>query len=275
MDKFASTGRCPRCDVVLVAGIHVDALKSALRTFDARFSGGITARRRDRVGLPGISPLKVSWLPGSTGMKCISCSGTWSLSSGSGVLLLNLNSALAQEGMLIGQEAEPQPAAPRARRVSLQNCGLMGTRSERRIEVPLEAEIAPLRNSSTTATVTHEVSIVQEIRQTVTLEDSQLKSSQTGAGVTLWGFADIRGAVQSQIAKKHSITTQSTISISRRTTVEMPPNSHLEGTIQWIAVYTEGIAAIGRINNATPLELAQVPYKFPVGLKYTFDVRDV
>ena len=123
--------------------------------------------------------------------------------------------------------------------------------------------------------MTHEVSIVQEIRQTVTLEDSQLKSSQTGAGITLWGFADIRGAVQNQIAKKHSITTQSTISISRRTTVEMPPNSNLEGTIQWIAVYNEGIAAIGRMNSATPLELAQIPYKFPVGLKYTFDVRDV
>jgi len=161
-----------------------------------------------------------------------------------------------------------------SRKVDLSGCALVGVTNEQQVEKFLWEQRKRYRNSSG-STVTRELSVTNSITLTVTTESSKLTSYNAEAGVTLLGFASIKGQVQRQLSERYSITRQSTSSVSDKTAVTLKPHMTVEHVIQWKAVTWIGTALLGRPTRGSSLPIAAVPYQAQVSLTYDDDVIDV
>jgi hypothetical protein len=160
------------------------------------------------------------------------------------------------------------------RKIDLAGCSVTEIRKLGQIEKHLSEERKRYPNNSKTATLTKEVSVSNAITREVMIESSQLKAHNAEAGITLIGFAAIQGQVQNQLNQTYAVTTQSTITISEATTIEIPPQSIIEHVIQWKVISESGLVILGpRLPTAS--RLAEVPYHIPLRLTYTEEINDV
>jgi hypothetical protein len=163
-----------------------------------------------------------------------------------------------------------------ARKINLARCYVTGVTNQEKIETFLSEERKIYPNNSKVATLTKEVSISNSIVRTVTVESSKLRAHNAEAGVTLFGFATIQGQVQQQLNERYSVTTENSISISEKTTIQVPPASTVEHVIQWKLVSLNGIAVLGEsAPSPSSYNLAEVPYQVPLRLTYTETLNDV
>ena len=160
------------------------------------------------------------------------------------------------------------------RKIDLAGCSVTEIKEFGQIEKHLPEERKRYPNNSKTATLTKEVSVSNSITREVMIESSQLKAHNAEAGITLIGFAAIQGQVQNQLNQTYAVTTQSTITISETTTIEIPPQSIIEHVIQWKVISESGLVILGpRLPTAS--RLAEVPYHIPLRLTYTEEINDV
>jgi len=118
--------------------------------------------------------------------------------------------------------------------------------------------------------------VSNSIVRTVTIEASQLKARNADVGVTLFGFASIQAAVQQQLNQRYSVAMQSSVSISEKTTIQIPPTTVIEHIVRWKLVSLNGLAFIGKPEpSPSSLILAEVPYQVPLRLTYTETVNDI
>jgi hypothetical protein len=186
---------------------------------------------------------------------------------------------LRNRGITPSLQQTPPPAknAPMpARRVSLAGCHVTEVREIGEIERFLSEERKTYENNSKSATVTKELSVSNSIVRTVTIETSELKGHNAQAGVTLFGFAQIQGTLQQQLNQRYSVATQSSVSISEKTSIQIPPATVIEHVIRWKLISLNGLAFLGKLASpASSLILAEVPYQVPLRLTYTDAVNDV
>ena len=180
----------------------------------------------------------------------------------------------------IPRPAERRPArtSPRApvQQINLARCRVTGVRELGNAEKFLSEERKIYPNNSKTATLTKEISVSNSIARTVTIESSKLKGNSGEAGVTFIGFATVRGQAQQQLNERYSVATQNSVTISEKTTIEIPPGSTVEHVIQWKLVSLNGIAVLGETPRFSPsFDLAMVPYQVPLRLTYTETLNDV
>jgi len=124
--------------------------------------------------------------------------------------------------------------------------------------------------------VTKELSVSNSIARTVAIEANRVTARNAEGGVTLFGFASIHGSVQQQLNQRYSVTTQSSVSISEKTTITIPPATVIEHVIQWKLVSLNGLAFLGKSGpSPSSLILAEVPYHVPLRLTYTEAINDV
>jgi hypothetical protein len=148
---------------------------------------------------------------------------------------------------------------------------LIDVKDEQQIETVLGETKKKYSNDSSVATITQEISISNSVTRAVTTEDEKIKASGGQAGVQIFGFATIEGQIQQQLSHRYSVETEQTLSISEKTTIEIPPLSTIEHTITWKLVGFKGNAILGK----TSMTLVEVPYWIPRRLTYDSDVRDV
>ncbi len=166
--------------------------------------------------------------------------------------------------------------SPTPRTINLARCHVTELRELGEIERFLSEERKTYPNNSKSATVTKELSVSNSIVRTVTIEASKLKAHNADASVTLFGFASIQGTVQQQLNQRYSVTMQSSVSISEKTTIQLPPNTVVEHVIQWKLVSINGLAFLGASGpSPSSLILAEVPYQVPLRLTYTETVNDI
>jgi hypothetical protein len=162
------------------------------------------------------------------------------------------------------------------REIDLSRCRVTGLIRMPEVETIFLVERKQYPNNSKTAILTKEISISNSVIRTVTLEWSSLKAHNAEAGITLLGFAAIQGQVQQQLNQRYSVTTQSSIVIGEKTTIQIPPATTVEHVIRWKLVSSQGLAVLGESARGTPrFDLAQVPYQVPMRLTYDEDLNDV
>lgn len=142
------------------------------------------------------------------------------------------------------------------------------------MEMPLRRETRIYPNNTGSSTLTKRVGISNPVSRTVTIESSKLRAHNAQAGVTIVGFAEIQGQVQQQLGERYSVATGDTITISEETTIQIPPGSVIEHTIQWKVVYEFGLAVLGQPLDSRYGQLAEVPYRVPMRLTYSDDIND-
>jgi len=170
----------------------------------------------------------------------------------------------------------PAKAPPPVRRINLARSYVTQVVEQGEVSKLLSEERKIYPNNSKVATLTKEVSIANSIVRTVTIESSRIKAHNAEAGVTLIGFAAVQAQLQTQLNRRYSVETQNSISISERTTIQVPPASTVGHVIQWKLISLNGLAVIGESSrSSSPLELAEVPYQVPLRLTYTETLNDV
>jgi hypothetical protein len=309
MTHYITTGRCPRCDVIILdpdsIRSHSVRLKNsaeALANADLRRQKDITditeafrarirplplpvddllQRRRDEMV---IAPLGVKVRVEYSMMRCLKCRSTWSIAE-------LQHYARPEVG---GQRLDNYQIAPRAfpgspqqlrpvfgakppplvREVDLTGCRVIGVMADKKVETPLPVERREYPNNSSAATLTVEVGISNSITMTVTTEASRVKAHNAQAGVTILGFTAIQAQVQRELSERYAVNVENTFTVSEKLTVEVPPSTTVELLIHWMTVSWNGIAILGKPSSPTS-SFAEVPYSVPARLTYTEELNDV
>lgn len=192
-------------------------------------------------------------------------------SGGTRPLSPRLRSSLAANPGLLGS-----PANLPVRRVNLAKSYVTAIREQGTTDIFISEERKIYPNNSKVATLTKEVSISNSVARTITVESSKLKAHNAEAGITLIGFVAIQGQIQQQLSERYSVATQNSITISEKTTIQVPPASTVEHVIQWKLVSLNGIAILGESpRSSLSSSLAEVPYRVPLRLTYTEVLNDV
>lgn len=279
MMHYITTGRCPYCDTVILDAKFLRRNKIQLDYY-ARFlsSASFRAQFKDRYPYLKSPPgAKVSESWGSGQMLCLTCMKEWPTGASArkqaepDVIPQQIGglSRLGQQGPPYDSKTSP------VTELNLAGCSVTELKTMGSIETPLPQEVKTYPNNSKVATVTKEVSITNTITREVTIESSQLRARNAEAGITLFGFATIQGQIQEQLNQSYAVTTRNTISISEKTTIEIPPGTTIEHVIRWAVVSEKGLAILGK-SEAMPAvsRLAEIPYQIPLRLTYTEEVRD-
>jgi hypothetical protein len=244
MARYIKTGRCPRCNTRILDANYIHRNNFY---FDALFQGGSRAFFLHKAVPPGA---KVR-LTGKGQIQCLTCTKVWSIALG----------------------REIRPSVP-VQKINLAGCSVVELRQTGQIERRLSKEMKKYSNDSKVATITKEVSVSNTVEREVTIESGKLRAYNAEAGIPLFGFAGIRGQIQNQLNEVYSVRTQSTITLTEKTTIQIPPDSTIEHIIRWMVVSEQGLAILGR-PVPTASRLAEVPYYVPLKLTYTDEIRDV
>ena len=298
MKSYVQSGRCPRCDAVLLSDEYLRAVADRLEQAAARVAQNLygwtgsltpiartfgikTERMADEELLVGSQPQvefithgKYRYMGDSApnGMQCLICMQSWPIAPK--VMTagpLALRRALAAREIEIGADA---PHSIAARSLNLSGCRMTSVRDIAQMEMPLRRETRIYPNNTGSSTLTKRVGISNPVSRTVTIESSKLRAHNAQAGVTIVGFAEIQGQVQQQLGERYSVATGDTITISEETTIQIPPGSVIEHTIQWKVVYEFGLAVLGQPLDSRYGQLAEVPYRVPMRLTYSDDIND-
>jgi hypothetical protein len=295
MTGYIRTGRCPHCGVAILSSAYVSQNRLRLR----READKLALRDR-RVLLLGMflapSGVRARVVTENGSIQCLNCMKFWFAFAVTATFLRDLatgdpattgrlapRSPSSQPTLWVRQATE-LPASP-PRKVDLSECRLVAVAEEKQVEKFLSEQRKRYQNHSG-STVTRELTVTNSFTLTVTTESSELKSHDMDAGITLFGFAQIRGQVERQLSERYSVTLQSTSSVSDKSSVEIKPYSTVEHIIQWKVVTWTGIALLGkpltfqRAIAQAPYQvpqraIAQVPYQVPVRLTYDDDFIDV
>jgi hypothetical protein len=183
---------------------------------------------------------------------------------------------LNDEELLKDIQLPAQQLSQPLQRIDIGRCRITGIREQATLETLLSEERKTYPNSSKNATLTKEIGVSNSIARTVTIEASKLRAHNAQAGITLLGFASIQGQVQQQLNQRYSVTAENSITVSEKTTIQIPPNSTVEHVIQWKVVILNGLAILGETPRfSQSFDLAEVPYHLALRLTYTESLHDV
>ena len=275
MTHYITTGRCPRCDIVILDADYVrrNALKlqdEATRlTLFWSLVGGM-----DFTVVPSNAKVKMRGYRPPL-MQCLTCNKEWMVQS---LLSPPTSEFQSASGMSVRQDqaVSPEPPMPVQRKINLADCKVVELSQVEQIAANLPLEIKTYPNKSKTSTLTKEISVSNTIAREVTIESSQLRAHNAEAGITLVGFATIQGQVQAQLNQTYAVRTQSSITITEKTTIQIPPASAIEHRIRWTVISEKGLAILGKsVTLPTQSRLAEVPYQVPLRLTYTEEIIDV
>lgn len=254
MTSYLTTGLCPYCHVRILSETYVPKntgwLQSNARQLMKLDVENVLFYTYARPLVPSRGARAKITDYGS--IQCLTCMETWSSASAD----------------------EPSPRT--STRVDLSGCSLIRVKDERYVDIFLTPERNVYPNNSS-GTVTQETSISHTITRTVTTESSKLTSYNAQAGITLVGFATIQGQVQKQLGQHYSVTLGSSSSISKKSSVSIPPYSSIEHVIQWKIVTCAGTALLGKRqaqSNRPPIIVAQIQYKVQLRLDFNHYYTD-
>ena len=300
MTEYLTTGRCPRCGVRIIDRKHFRNNSHQMQGAVFFLTSEVASGRISKLPPMGWQVLLIPdgqlarFSEDSKRILCLTCGDTWPTcpNNPSDPLVRtsfeeDLNSprplsfrtaALPSRDEVVEQWQShlargAQPSLP-GRKIDLAGCSVTEIKKLGQIEKHLSEERKRYPNNSKTATLTKEVGVSNSITREVMIESGQLKAHNAEAGITLIGFAAIQGQVQNQLNQTYAVTTQSTITISETTTIEIPPQSIIEHVIQWKVISESGLVILGpRLPTAS--RLAEVPYHIPLRLTYTEEINDV
>jgi hypothetical protein len=286
IERYITTGRCPYCGVAILSSNYISLNSIYLRGAANHFaSKGKTSNYLAFSAFlaPPRVKAKVIKLGQFPAMQCLSCMRYWYFVAWHAAIAYPFSSIQPRTG-IIPSTPSPLGSVRRVltgpslsqppRKVDLSGCALVGVTGEKQVEKFLSEQRKMYRNNSG-STVTRELNVTGSWTLTVTTESSKLQSHNAAAGVTLFGFAAIQGRVQRQLSERYSVTSQSTSSVSDKTSVTLKPYMTVEHVIQWKVVTWIGTALLGKPTSAFPGAIAQVPYQVPVRLTYDDDIIDV
>jgi hypothetical protein len=298
MTRYITTGRCPYCDVEILSADYLGKKGSQLK-FDAALLSSqapstmiINARLRRLVPSGVKARLLGPWE--NWQIQCLTCSKTWPMSAADFPRVVRPRPSDSQSFPRPGRPSRPQPST--SAHIDLTGCQLTGVKAEREIERPLYSERRQYPNNSSEATLTKEVSISNSVTLSVTTESSHVKAHNAEAGFTILGFAAIQAQVQHELSQLYSVMMETTLTISEKTTIEIPPSCTVEHVIHWMEVSWGGIALLGKPQSfssprtipadfspalresmtfPSSQNLAEVPYRIPLRLAYSEELNDV
>ena len=303
MIHYVTTGRCPYCNTTILSQEYVASSKDAgFRFKDLRavaeqyvrhprsiksISVNAPARRRfvrtmRELELEVLAPAgtKVE-ITADEHVRCLTCLNQWPIAlTGPGTSLLPRRdqptvsprpswSAPLQRGFPATPASQATPSPVKS--INVANYQLLGVKDEQQTEAVLSETSKQYSNDSKVVTVTQEISITNSVTGTVVTEADNIRVSGTQTGFQILGFATIQGQIQHQLGQRYSVQTQNTLSISEKTTIQIPPLSTIEHIITWKMEYVKGNAILGRFLMTS----VEVPYRIPRRLTYDTQVRDV
>lgn len=301
MESYITTGLCPHCRTRILSVSYVNQTKWLRGVAESLVANGTPATDSlpKVVLVPRGAKAKITASLIRTGvysMQCLTCMKTWvvglrsnKLSNTPGQFGIsnppnsNLTSGTppsvlrSRRGYQQNRWTLSAPASEASKRLDLSGCSLIKVIDERNINILLPEERNVYRNDSS-GTVTQETSISNSITRTVTTESSKLTAHNANAGITFFGFATIQGHVEQQLSQRYSVALGSTSSISKTSSVSIPPYRSIVHVIQWKIIARAGTALLGKQawqNWSQSTILAQIPYQVRLRLSYDDYYTDV